>query len=129
MADITSTIQPINLSSNKVLFWEALNNSNTRGLARKVSHFGRITIFILGNLGNSSVFIEGAGNDDGADSVPGDNQFITLLDTNNGLISFTTLPTNPRTLLTIPNWIRPNTSGGGPGKDIDIIMVCMDAKR
>ena len=107
MADIASTIQPINLSSNKVLFWETLTSTNVRGVARKVSHFASVTVFMLGTIGGATLVIQGAGLDDGTDTVPADGQFITLYDSQQNAMSFTVIPPNPRVVLTIPNWIRP----------------------
>lgn len=129
MADITSTIQAINGSSNKVLFWETLTSANVRGVARKVSHFANITVFILGTIGGATVVVEGAANDDGTNTVPADDQFITLYDSQQNAMSFTAVPSNPRTVLTIPNWLRPKTSGGDGTQDIDVLTVCTLARR
>jgi len=129
MADITSTYQPIDRGPNKSILWEALTSTNVRGKAIKAAKFDKITVWILGTISAAKVIIEGAALDTGDYVIPANGQFLELYDTQHQPLSFTILPANPRSVLTIPAWIRPKVTGADGSTDIDVLMVAMQAKN
>ena len=123
MADIAAVHQAIEIvtgkpSSTKVITWQTITSTNSRGSAIKVADFAEIVVFIYGTIGAATIFLEGA-----PQIIPVDADYITLLDSQQSAISFSAIPLNPRIVLTVPTFIRPNTSSADGSTDIDVVLI------
>jgi len=123
MADINAVIQALEIvatkpSSTKIVTWEQLTSTNSRGSTIKVADYAEIVAFFYGTIGTATVFLEGA-----PTVVPVDADYKVLYDSQQGLLSFTAIPANPRIVLTVPTFIRVNTTGADGATDIDVILI------
>lgn len=123
MADIAAVQVALEIvtgkpSSTKVVTWEALTSTNSRGSAVKVADFAEIVAFFYGTIGTATVFLEGA-----PQPTPVDADFKTLFDTQQAALSFSAIPANPRVVLTMPTFIRVNTSGADGTTDVDVVLL------